>query len=140
MPRFMLDTDTSSYVIKRSVPPVLRRLQSVPIGDVCISVVTMAELLYGVLLSPRREQDRAAVDAFLRHLAVLEFPENAAAHYAEIRAELKRRSELIGGELIGANDLLIAAHARCRGLVLVTNNTREFGRVPGLALENWAAG
>jgi tRNA(fMet)-specific endonuclease VapC len=134
MPRFMLDTDTCSYIIKRSIPSVLQRLQRVSISEVCASVITKAELLYGVCLSPRQQQDGAAVDDFLRHLAVLDFPDDAAAHYAEIRAELKLR-----GRMIGANDLLIAAHARSLGLVLVTNNVREFGRVSGLALENWAS-
>ena len=132
MPRFMLDTDTCSYILKRSSKTVVRRLQTVPISDVCVSVITKSELLYGVQLSPRPQQDNIAVDAFLRHLAVLDFPGEAAAHYAEIRAELKMR-----GQLIGANDLLIAAHARCLGLTLVTNNVREFSRVPGLAVENW---
>lgn len=132
MPRFMLDTDICSFIMRRSSEAVLNRLQAVPITDVCISVITKAELLYGVEISPRRHQDSPAVDAFLRHLAVLDFPDEAAAHYAEIRAELKKR-----GDMIGANDLLIAAHARCLGLILVTNNTREFGRVRGLAIENW---
>jgi tRNA(fMet)-specific endonuclease VapC len=132
MPRFMLDTDICSYILKRSSKTVLRRLQTVPVSEVCISVITKSELLYGVRLSPRPRQDHIAVNSFLRHLAVLDFPDEAAAHYAEIRAELKMR-----GQLIGANDLLIAAHARCLGLALVTNNVREFGRVPGLAVENW---
>jgi tRNA(fMet)-specific endonuclease VapC len=134
MPRFMLDTDTCSFILKRSSQTVLRRLQTVPVSEVCISVITKSELLYGVQLSPRARQDNIAVDAFLRHVAVLDFPDEAAAHYAEIRAELKMR-----GQLIGANDLLIAAHARCLGLVLVTNNVREFGRIPGLIVENWMA-
>lgn len=132
MPRFMLDTDTCSFILKRSNEFVLLRLQSVPIADVCVSVISKAELLYGVAVSPRRHQDGSAVDAFLRHIAILDFPDAAAAHYAEIRAELKKR-----GDMIGANDLLIAAHARCLDLILVTNNTREFGRIHGLALENW---
>ncbi len=132
MPRFMLDTDTCSFIVKRSNEAVLKRLQTVPVNDVCISVITKSELLLGVELSPRRHQDSVAVDAFLRHAAVLDLPGEAALHYAEIRADLKIR-----GEMIGANDLFIAAHARCLGLILVTNNTREFERVRGLAIENW---
>lgn len=131
-PRYMLDTDTCSYVMKRSRPVVVDRLRSVPIADVCISVVTKAELLYGVTISPRAEQDAAALKAFLAHVTVESLADDAAAHYAEIRATLKRR-----GEMIGANDLFIAAHARSLGATLVTNNTWEFGRVPGLKLENW---
>src|SRR5208282_6690345 len=133
MPRYMLDTDMCSYIVKRSNDAVLNRLQHVPVDDVCISVITKAELLFGVELSPRRHQDGVAVDAFLRHLAVLDLSSEAAAHYADIRAELKRR-----GEMIGANDLFIAAHARALDLTLVTNNRREFGRVRGLVTENWA--
>ena len=77
-------------------------------------------------------QDAAALAAFLPYVEVLDFPDDAASHYAEIRADLKKR-----GALIGANDLFIAAHARSLGLKLVTNNTAEFGRVKGLAIENW---
>jgi len=130
---YMLDTDISSYIMKRSHDVVLQRLQKVPVGDVSISVITKSELLYGVEVSPRRQQDQAALDAYLRHAEVLDYPDQAALHYAQIRASLKT-----GGTMIGANDLLIAAHARCLGLTLVTNNTREFGRVHGLGIENWA--
>ncbi len=134
MPVYMLDTDISSYIMKRSHDGVLSRLQQIPIGDVCISVITKCELLYGVELSPRRSQDQAALDAYLRHVQVLEYPDDAALHYAQIRAFLKS-----SGSMIGANDLFIAAHARSLGLTLVTNNTREFGRVPDLQIENWTA-
>lgn len=132
MPRFMLDTDTCSYVMKRSHPLVLKRLQTVPVSDVCMSIVTKAELLYGVEVSPRRNQDAAALAAFLPYVEALALTDAAANHYAEIRADLKKR-----GAMIGANDLLIAAHARGLGITLVTNNTQEFERVPGLAIENW---
>ena len=133
MPRFMLDTDTCSYIMKRSHPLIIKRLQSVPVGDVCISVVTKAELLYGVEVSPRRTQDAAALAAFLPYVDALDLTDDAAIHYAQIRADLKKR-----GMIIGANDLFIAAHARARGLTLVTNNTDEFERVSDLAIENWA--
>ena len=129
---YMFDTDISSYIMKRSHDNLLRRLQRVPIDDVCISVVTRCELLFGVEVSPRRENDRAALDVYLSHVETLDYPEDAAIHYAQIRAHLKQR-----GTMIGANDLFIAAHARCLGLTLVTNNTTEFKRVPGLTLENW---
>ncbi len=132
MPRFMLDTDTCSYIMKRSNPLVLKRLQSVPVGDVCMSVVTKAELLYGVEVSPRRAQDAAALTAFFPFVQAMEFTEDAALHYAEIRADLKRR-----GAMLGANDLFIAAHARALDLTLVTNNTREFERIASLKLDNW---
>ena len=132
MPRYMLDTDTCSYIMKRSHPTVLKRVQTVPVSDVCMSVITKAELLYGVEVSSRRAQDAAALAAFLRYVEALDFVDDAALHYAEIRADLKRR-----GAQIGANDLFIAAHARALGLTLVTNNTAEFERVSKLKLDNW---
>ena len=132
MPRYMLDTDTCSYIMKRSNDAVLKRLQQVPVGDVCISVITKSQLLFGVELSPRRQQNEVALNAFLRYVEVLDFPDEASLHYAKIRADLKTL-----GTMIGANDLFIAAHARSLGLMLVTNNTREFGRVRDLAIENW---
>jgi len=135
MPRYMLDTDTCSYIMQRSHEAVLKRLSAVPVNDVCISVVTKSELLSGVEVSPRRRQDEAALSAFLNHVEVLDFPDQAAQHYAHIRADLRML-----GAMIGANDLFIAAHARSLGLTLVTNNTREFGRVSRLVVENWAIG
>lgn len=132
MPRYMLDTDTCSYIMKRSNDALLQRLRRTPVIDVCISVITQSELLFGVEVSPRRQQDQAALNAFLRYVEVLDLPGQAAPHYASIRASLKAR-----GKMIGANDLFIAAHARSLGLTLVTNNMSEFGRVPHLAIENW---
>jgi tRNA(fMet)-specific endonuclease VapC len=128
----MLDTDICSYVMKRSSDLLLKRLQKIPVSDTCISVITKSELLYGVEASPRRQQDEAALNAFLGYVEVLEFPEKASSHYAQIRAHLKKPGTMIGG-----NDLLIAAHARSLGMTLVTHNTREFGRVPKLAIEDW---
>ncbi|MFL5237321.1 MAG: PIN domain-containing protein [Rhizomicrobium sp.] len=134
MPRYMLDTDICSFIVKRASEKVLKRLQRTAVEDVSISVITKAELLYGVDISPRQKIDGAAVDAFLAHVAVLDFPDEAAQHYAVIRGHLKRK-----GAMIGANDLFIAAHARCLGLTLVTNNAREFSRIPQLKIENWTA-
>ncbi|MBM3807709.1 MAG: type II toxin-antitoxin system VapC family toxin [Acidimicrobiia bacterium] len=132
MARFMLDTDICSYIMKRSHPLVLERLRSVPVDDVCMSVVTKAELLFGVEVSPRRAQDATALAAFLPYVDAPALDEDAALHYAEIRADLKRR-----GAMMGANDLFISAHARSLGLTVVTNNTAEFERVRDLKVENW---
>jgi len=132
MPIYMLDTDISSYIMKRSHAAVLRKLQTIAVADVCISAITKAELAYGVEVSPRKQQDQTALDAYLRHVAVLDFPGDAAVDYGLIRGDLR-----VPGTLLGGNDLLIAAHARCLGLTLVSNNAREFGRVLGLKLENW---
>ena len=132
MPRYMLHGDTCSYIMKRSNDAVLKRLQKVPVSDVCISAITKSELLFGVEVSRQRRQDEAALTAFLGYVEVLDFPDVASLHYARIRAHLKRL-----GIMIGANDLFIAAHSRSLGLTLVTNNTREFGRVSKLVIENW---
>ena len=135
MPRYMLDTDTCSYIMRRSPEAVVRRLAKVSVSDVCISVITKAELLYGVEISPKRKQDESALAAFLHYIEVLDFSDEASLHYAQIRADLKKR-----GAMIGANDLLIAAHARSLGLTLITNNTREFRRVRNLSIDNWTVG
>jgi tRNA(fMet)-specific endonuclease VapC len=135
MPRYMLDTDTSSYVMKRSNDALLKRLRKTPVSDVCISAITKAELLYGVEISPHKQRDETALGAFLDYVETLDFPDQASNDYAKIRAHLKTR-----GTMIGANDLFIAAHARSLGLTLVTNNTREFARVPHLTIENWTLG
>ncbi len=134
MARYMLDTDICSYVMKRSSDAVLRRLGTVAVEDVCMSVVTKAELMYRVRISPCPAQDAKALDGLLVYVEVLDYLEDAADHYADIRGELKRR-----GVRIGANDLLIAAHARTLEVTLVTNSTAEFRCVAGLAMENWAA-
>lgn len=132
MSRYMLDTDMCSYVMKRN-DMVVKRLERLAVDDVCISVISKAELLFGIELSPRREQDGNALRAFLQYAEVVDFSDRAAIFYAKVRADLQKR-----GTMIGANDLLIAAHALSLGLTLVTNNTREFRRVRDLVVENWA--
>jgi len=133
VPRYLLDTDICSYIMKRSHPALLERIRAVPLSDQSVSAVTLAELLYGAKLSARPKQAREAFVAFIRHLEVLDWTADAAEHYAGIRADLKLR-----GEMIGANDLMIAAHARSLDATLVTNNVREFGRVRKLKIENWS--
>jgi tRNA(fMet)-specific endonuclease VapC len=132
MAEYMLDTDIASYIMNGKSPALLQKLQTVPTSAVCISAITESEIMYGVEISPRQQKDRAALEFFLRHIQVLDYPAEAAVDYGNIRAALRSR-----GAPIGPNDTLIAAHARCLGLTLVTNNTREFGRVKGLKLENW---
>lgn len=132
MARFMFDTDTCSCLMRGASPELDERVARVPLDDVCISVVTLAELRYGVAVSPRPEQDGRALDALLTHVQAFDLPEAAAGHYADVRADLRRR-----GAMIGANDLLIAAHARSLDLVLVTNNVAEFRPVEGLRVESW---
>ena len=129
---YMLNTDTCAFVLRRSSDALLERIQAVPVQQQVMSAVTYAELLYGVQVSSRKKANQAAVEALARHLAVLQWPQEAAKFYAEIRADLKKK-----GSMIGANDLLIAAHARSLGAIVVTNNTKEFVRVKGLRIENW---
>ena len=131
---YLLDTDTCAFILRRSSGVLLARIQAVPLQQQAVSVVTLAELLYGVRVSAKKKANQAAVDALLRHLAVMEWTRSAAAHYADIRADLKKR-----GQMIGSNDLMIAAHAQSLGATVVTNNVKDFARVRGLKLENWCA-
>jgi tRNA(fMet)-specific endonuclease VapC len=133
MPRlYMLGTDTCAFILRRSSDVLVQRMQAVPLREQVISVVTYAELSYGVEVSSKKKVNRAAVDELVMYLTVLDWPRVAADHCAHIRADLKKK-----GALIGANDLLIAAHALAVGAVVVTNNTKDFSRVKGLQLENW---
>ena len=132
MPLFMLDTDTCAFILRGPSAKLARRMQAFPLEEQAISVVTLAELLYGVRVSGKAKQNRDALDAFLKHVSVLDWTAGAAEHYAEIRSHLRRK-----GQTIAANDLLIAAHAKHAGAVLVTSNEREFRRVPALKVENW---
>ena len=129
---YMLDTDICAFVLRRSSEVLLERIQQVPIERQMISMVTLAELLHGVLESSKKKANRTGVDAFVRHVTVKDWSRDAAEHYAEIRADLKKK-----GQMIGANDLMIAAHARSLDATVVTNNVKNFGRVKGLKVENW---
>ena len=131
--KFMLDTNIIAYARNNRPEAVLQRLLQHCPEDICISAITLAELEYGVYNSLRPEQNQLALMTFLSSIAVVPFDADAAREYGLIRADLKKK-----GTLIGANDLLIAAHARALGVTLVTNNTREFERVEGLMVENWA--
>jgi tRNA(fMet)-specific endonuclease VapC len=128
----MLDTDICIYLIKRKPIHVLERLKTFRPVEVAVSSVTVAELQYGAYKSSRPERNQEALAEFLLPLEVVSFDESAAAHYGEIRTYLERK-----GNIIGAMDLLIAAHARSLSLILVTTNIHELQRVPGLRAENW---
>ena len=130
----MLDTDTCIFLMRGESPALAARVQSVPLQQQVMSAVTFAELTYGVQASAaaKRKQNQSVLDSLVLHLAVLDWPQDAAKHYAEIRADLKKR-----GAQLGAADLMIAAHARVMGAIVVTNNLKDFERVKGLAVENW---
>jgi tRNA(fMet)-specific endonuclease VapC len=129
---YLLDTDTCAFILRRSSPALLQRIQTVPLRQQAMSMITLAELLYGVQVSSRKKANRAAVDLLARHLQVIDWSREAAEHHADIRADLKKK-----GQLIGSNDLLIAAHARSLAATVVTNNVKDFGRVKDLRIENW---
>ena len=131
MLKYLLDTNIVIYVIKRRPLEVLQSF-NLHASRMAISVVTLAELLHGAEKSSQPTANLAVVEDFCSRLEVLPYGNKAAQHYGAIRAALERI-----GQPIGVNDLHIAGHARSEGLVLVTNNGKEFARVPGLQIENW---
>ncbi len=130
--KYMLDTNICIYTIKHKPDTVIQNFLLHDPEEMCISAVTYAELMHGVEKSRAADKNRIALSLFLSPLTILDFSVRAAEEYGKIRAELERR-----GTPIGTMDLLIAGHARAERLVLVTNNTKEFLRVEGLAAENW---
>ncbi len=133
MLKFLLDTNIAIYVIKRE-PLSALQLFNTHAGHMAISSITLAKLLHGAEKSTAPEQTLAVVEDFCSRLEVLTYGPKAAQHDGSIRASLEKI-----GKPIGVNDIHIAAHARSEGLTLVTNNLREFERVPALQLENWVA-
>jgi tRNA(fMet)-specific endonuclease VapC len=129
--RYMLDTDVCVFVMRERSPSLRERFRSAP-DQLCISSVTLGELLYGAEKSARRLRNLEIVESFSARLEILPFGEKAAAHYGQIRTQLERT-----GQRAGAYDMMIGGHARSEGLVLVTNNVREFERMPGVTSENW---
>lgn len=132
--KYLLDTNICIYLIRQHPASVIREMAKQQIGDVGLSSVTVAELHYGVAKSAHVERNRSALEQFLAPLVIVDFDVAAAAVYGTLRALLERR-----GTPIGSLDTLIAAHALSLDTTLVTNNEREFGRVPRLKLANWAA-
>lgn len=130
--KYLLDTNICIYIIKQKDSALLRRLQSFKEGEIGISAITIAELEYGVARSAQSQRNRLALASFLIPFEVVDFDQEAAMDYGLIRAWLDKE-----GKPIGSMDMLLAAQARSKGIVLVTNNEREFGKVPGLQLENW---
>jgi len=131
MLKYMLDTNIVIYVIKRRPIEVLDVFND-HAGHMCISSITLSELLHGAEKREQQEHNFRKVEDFISRLEVLSYGDNAAAHYGEIRSNLERK-----GKPIGVNDLHIAGHARSEGLILVTNNEKEFERVEALRIENW---
>ena len=127
----MLDTDICIHAINERADKLLQKFERHS-GQLCISSISLAELVYGAEKSKRRVASLETVANFSARLEVLPFTASAASHYGQIRAELEH-----AGKPVGAHDFFIAAHARSEGLIMVTNNRREFDRVTGLRVENW---
>ena len=131
--RYMLDTNICIYAIKHKPEQVFMRLQEHDPIDICISSVTYAELVHGVEKSKAIEKNRVALALLLANIEIMNFDSLAAESYGKIRADLEK-----AGTPIGSLDMMIAGHAKALGYTVVTNNTKEFERVKGLKLENWA--
>jgi len=132
-PRYLLDTNICIYIRQKRPEDLLRRFEKLAPGEAAVSVITYGELLYGAEKSAQRRAALERLRELVLLLPALPLPEAAAESYGNIRAELESK-----GEMIGNNDLWIAAHASAADLTLVTNNEREFRRVRGLKLQNWA--
>jgi len=130
--KYLLDTNICIYIIKKKPEIVLKKVQTLATSDLCVSSITVAELRYGVEKSQYVKKNQQALEMFLLPLTILPFDKDAAIAYGKIRAELEAK-----GQPIGSLDTLIASHALSLGYTIVSNNTREYDRVPGLHVENW---
>lgn len=130
--KYMLDTNICIFAIKKKSDDIIRNIVSHKPDELCISSITYAELVHGVEKSLAIEKNRMALTLFLSNIAIMPFDSKAAEEYGKVRAKLESR-----GTPIGPMDMLIAAHAKSMGCIMVTNNTREFQRVDGLVLEDW---
>ncbi len=131
MIKYMLDTNILIYTI-RNRPTKVRQAFKKHSAFLAMSTVTLGELIYGAEKSTQSARNLEDIEALAARLDVIPFDSEAAIHFGQVRAELAN-----SGKVIGPYDLMIAGHARSRGLILVTNNLREFNRVPGLRVENW---
>ena len=130
--KYLLDTNICIYIIKKKPDKVLKRFSKFKPGDIAVSLITIAELNYGVAKSSKPNENTIALQEFLQPLITLDFTNDDSLIYGRIRAELEAN-----GQMIGAMDLLIASIAISRSLTLVTNNEKEFSRIKNLKLENW---
>ena len=131
--KFMLDTTTCIYIIKRKPSDVIERFNQTEISQIGISTITLSELFYGVSKSSKPVQNQMALTQFVAPLEILPYGDEAAQYYGDLRAHLEKQ-----GTPIGSLDMLIAAHALSLTCTLVTNNENEFTRIPSLIIDNWA--
>jgi tRNA(fMet)-specific endonuclease VapC len=130
--KYMLDTDICISLIRQKSEQMIQRLTKCVPGDICVSSITVAELVYGVNKSSRKEQNMSALEQFLLPLEITSFEQRAAIAYGVLRTTLEQK-----GKSIGSMDMLIGSHALSLGVILVTSNTREFQQIPDLKLEDW---
>lgn len=132
--KFMLDTNICIYIIKQKTPKVLKHFSAHSVGDIGISSITLAELQYGIVKSQYIQRNRQALAEFVLPLEIVHFDEKAAESYGEVRAALEK-----AGKPIGSMDMLIGAHALSLGVILVTNNIKEFRLIKGLRVIDWTS-
>ena len=130
--KYCLDSNTVIYYLKGSYPAIRENLKNIRPKNIFVPEIVVAELLYGIARSQQKAQNAAKVGAFIKPFTRLPFDAAVSPHYADIRVDLAQR-----GEIIGPNDLLIAATTRAHAMALVTHNVKEFSRVAGLAIEDW---
>jgi len=130
--KYMLDTNICIGLIRQKTPKLIRRLTRCAPGEVGVSSITVAELAYGVNKSAQVEKNKSALERFLLPIEVADFDQRASVAYGLVRAYLERE-----GKIIGSMDMLIGAHALSLGILLITNNTDEFQRIPKLKVEDW---
>lgn len=131
--RYLIDTDICIYIMNKRPPGVIKKFKQFKPGEIGVSAITVSELWFGVSKSIHQEKNRRRLEEFVAPFEILSYDEHAAQKYGDIRAELEKH-----GRLIGPLDMLIAAHAMSRDLILVTNNESEFKRIKNLEIENWA--
>ncbi len=132
MSKMMLDTNICIYIIKNKPLSVKKRLKEFEIGELCISIITVSELMYGVYKSEQTKRNLQALEGFLMPFEIVDYDYAASVEYGKIRANLEKRGQVIGGM-----DMQIAGHALALDAILVTNNIKEFERIEGLRLDNW---
>jgi tRNA(fMet)-specific endonuclease VapC len=132
--KYMLDTKICIYIIKQKPADVIKQFQKTQISTIGISSITLSELVYGAVKSSNPDQNQLALAQFTAPLEILPYGDEAAQYYGHIRSYLEKK-----GKLIGSLDMLIAAHALSIGGILITNNEKEFKRVPNLKIENWVS-
>jgi tRNA(fMet)-specific endonuclease VapC len=131
---FLIDTNICIYIMNKRPPEVIQKFKNKEVGQIGVSTITVSELQYGVSKSKFQKQNSERLEEFLAPFQILPYDENASKLYGEIRFHLEGQ-----GTIIGPLDLLIAAHALSQNLVLVTNNEKEFSRIPSLKVENWVS-